>query len=275
MKIVAVMGSSKNGNTTEVVQYFEKKLTERLRCEFEYLYLSDYPLDFCVGCHNCIFTGQDKCPHHPVVKAMEDKMIAADGIILATPGYMFSVTGIMKNFLDHVAYNCHRPKYFGKKAFLISSCTKWQVKGVFIPLQTWVTAAGFRLAGKLFVEMLPFPLREKELDKKRRMIAKAAARFAGELQRKGEIKPDFGRVMVYHAFRTLCQIAPRILRADYQYFDGINAFDQDTKWYIPARVSNFQHRLANFMERRIGKAVLKMVDRARLEGDGRDFRNRL
>jgi multimeric flavodoxin WrbA len=165
MKILAIMGSSKNGNTAEVVKYFEKKLIEGVKCEFEYLYLSDYDIPFCVGCHNCIFTGQDKCPHCLMVKAIEDKILSSDGIILASPGYMFSVTGIMKNFLDHVAYNCHRPKYFGKKAFLISSCTKWQEKGVFIPMETWVSGAGFKSVGKMFVEMLPFPLNEKELNK--------------------------------------------------------------------------------------------------------------
>ena len=275
MKIIAVMGSSKNGNTTEIVKYFEKQLTQKMPCDFEYLYLSDYPLDFCVGCHNCIFSGEAKCPHYMKVKAIEDRLLTANGVILATPGYMFSVTGIMKNFLDHVAYNCHRPKYFGKKAFLISSCTQWQEKGVFIPMQNWVTAVGFRLAGKLFVDMLPFPLNAKEMDKKRQKIARAAAGFARELRAQPEIKPDFGGVMVFHVFRTLSQLAPRILKADYQYYDNKNAYDKDTRWFIPAKVSRLKHLAAQFMAKRIGNAVTKMMDRERLEGNGADFKNRL
>ena len=275
MKIIAIMGSSKNGNTTEVVNYFEKKLTKKLACDFEYLYLSDLPIDFCVGCHNCIFIGEDKCPQYRTVKLIEDKILSADAIILATPGYMFSVTGIMKNFLDHVAYNCHRPKYFGKKAFLISSCTKWQEKSVFTPMQTWVSAAGFKLVGKIFVEMLPFPLTEPELAKKRLAIDKAAVQFSKGLQQKQAPKADLGSLMVFHAFRTLCKMAPNILKADSTYFNNINAYHQDTKWYIPTKVSPIHHRFACFMEKQIKKTVSNMIDPVRLNNGKNDFKNKL
>jgi len=177
MKIIAVMSSSKSGNTTEIVNYFEKQLKVMTDVVFEYLYLSDYTIDFCVGCHNCIFFGEDKCPHHARVKPLEDILLAADGIVLASPGYMFSVTGRMKNFLDHVAYNCHRPKYFGKKAYLLSACTKWQESSVFKPLETWASGAGFTMTGKTYVEMLPFPLTEKILNKSKEKIREAAATF--------------------------------------------------------------------------------------------------
>jgi len=142
-KILAIMGSSKTGNTTELVKYFEKSIANYGNVDFEYLYLSDYGLPFCTGCHNCIYIGEEKCPHYNIVKEIEQKMLDSDAVILASPGYMYSVTGIMKNFLDHVAYNCHRPKYFGKKIMLISSCTKWLTKSVFTPMETWAGAAGF------------------------------------------------------------------------------------------------------------------------------------
>ncbi|GAA0179573.1 hypothetical protein SH2C18_24170 [Clostridium sediminicola] len=95
MKLLAILGCSKNGNTTEIVKYFEKRLLENI--EFEYLYLSDYKIDFCTGCHNCIFTGEKYCPHYLDVRKIEEKILNSDGLILASPGYMFSVTGIMKN----------------------------------------------------------------------------------------------------------------------------------------------------------------------------------
>ncbi|MCW3490487.1 flavodoxin family protein [Dethiobacter alkaliphilus] len=275
MKILAVMGSSKHGNTTEIVNFFAKKLSGKFPCEIEYLYLSDYEIDFCVGCHNCFFIGEEKCLSHPEVKKIEDKLLAADAVILATPGYMFSVTGIMKNFLDHVAYNCHRPKYFGKKAYLISSCTKWQEKSVFAPMETWASGAGFTVAGKEFVEMLPFPLNENELDKRRKTIEKAAAEFSAELKKDEEIKPGFGGIMIFHAFRVFCKIAPNIFKADYEYFKEKNAYDKDAKWYVPAKVSGFRHLLASFMEKRIEKDVSKMIDHEKLSNPNAGFRNKL
>jgi multimeric flavodoxin WrbA len=188
MKVLAVMGSRHNGNTSEIVNYFEKELKSLdPSLEFEYLYLADLNFPFCTGCHNCIFIGEDKCPHYGVVKGIEERMMAADGVVLATPGYMFSVQGYMKNFLDHVAYNCHRPKYFGKPIYFLSAATKWQKKSVFAPMETWGGGAGFRKAGSTFVEMYPFPASEKETQKKRAILRKAAIQFHKALLYDGPI----------------------------------------------------------------------------------------
>lgn len=275
MKILAIMGSTKNGNTTEIVKYFERKLCEHEKFDFEYLYLYDHKLDFCTGCHNCIFIGEEACPHHLNVKLIEDRILGSDAVVLASPGYMFSVTGIMKNFLDHVAYNCHRPKYFGKKAFLISSCTKWQEKSVFTPMKTWVSAAGFKYAGETYVDMLPLPFSKNEINKRRKIIDVAASKFYSELKKTEEIKPDLGAVIIFHAFRTLCKIAPNILKADNAYFQKINAYDKNAKWYAPARVSNFKHKFAAFMEQRMQKGISKMIDVDKLNNANTTFRNKL
>ncbi len=263
MKILAIMGCSKNGSTTEIVRYFEKTLTKSEECEFEYLYLQDYLTDFCTGCHNCIFIGEDKCPHYDQVKVIEDKMLNTEVVLLATPGYMFSVTGIMKNFLDHVAYNCHRPKYFGKKIFLISSCTKQQEKGVFIPMETWATATGFTFMGKFYMDMLPLPFIEEEVNKKRRFIEREVKRFKEQLGKKRKLV--FGDVVIFHVFRSLCQTAPKIFKADYEYFKAKDAYNGSTKWYIPAQVNWIHHHAANFIERSMKKGIGKMLDTKQLE----------
>lgn len=275
MKILVIMGSSKNGNTTEIVKYFERKLTEYVSCDFEYLYLNDYNIDFCTGCHNCILTGEDKCPHYLHVKAIEEKMLYSDATILASPGYMFSVTGIMKNFLDHIAYNCHRPKYFGKKAFLISSCTKWQEKSVFTPLKTWVLGAGFTFAGKVYIEMPPLPLNEKALNKIRKKLEKAVAKFHAMLQKSKYTKPNFADIIIFYVLRTLCKTAPKILKADYEYFSTKKAYEKNVKWYIPVKISRLKHKFATFLEKRVEKGILKMLDHEKLKKQECGFRNKL
>lgn len=275
MKILAIIGSSKNGNTSEAVRYFERKMKEKISADFEYIYLSDYSIDFCRGCHNCIFLGEDKCSQHLVVQSIENKMLGADALILASPGYMFSVSGIMKNFLDHVAYNCHRPKYFGKKAYLISSCTRWQEKSVFAPMEAWLGGAGFNLVGKTFVEMLPFPLKENELDKIRKKSEKAAAKFYEALRKEHEIKPDLGGVIIFHVFRTLCKIAPQIFKADYKYFTNRNAYDKETKWYVPAKISFIKDKFAKHIERKVKKDLAKIIDLDKLKDSQTYFHNKL
>ncbi|MCK4797487.1 MAG: NAD(P)H-dependent oxidoreductase [Spirochaetes bacterium] len=81
MKILAVMGTPRDGNTDEIVRYFEKVITDNSDVNIDYLFLRDYSLDFCTGCHNCIFKGENYCPHYLKIKEIEDKMIAVDGII--------------------------------------------------------------------------------------------------------------------------------------------------------------------------------------------------
>jgi len=269
------MGCRKDGNTSEIVKYFESKMKSLGEVNLEYLYLSDYPIDFCVGCHNCIFIGEDKCPHYDAVRGIENKILSSDGIILASPGYMFSVTGIMKNFLDHVAYNCHRPKYFGKKIYLISSCTKWQEKTVFGPMEAWTSAAGFKLSGKTYVDMLPLPFNDKELNMRRGKLDKAALGFWSDLKTQAELKPVMGNIIVFHVFRTLCKIAPNILRADYHYFKEIKAYDKNSKWYVPARISFFSHRFATFMEKKMEKEITKLIDIEKLNGETQVYKNKL
>lgn len=265
MKILAILGCSKQGNTTEVVRYFEKQLAEQMDCAFEYLYLSDYLTEFCIGCHNCIFVDEKKCPHYLDVAMIESKIMDADGLVMATPGYMFSVTGIMKNFLDHVAYNCHRPKYFHKKVYLIANCTKWQAKSVFTPMETWVGGAGFTLSGKFFVDMMPFPVKEELLNKKRQNIRKEAITFGQSLSKEDELKPKFGDLMMFRVFRTLCGLAPDILNADMKYFKEKDAYSKQTHWYVPAKVSRVKLALANLSEKKMEKEIRKMMDVEALE----------
>jgi multimeric flavodoxin WrbA len=34
--------------------------------------------------------------------------------VFASPIYVEDVNGAMKNFIDRMAYNCHRPRFFGR-----------------------------------------------------------------------------------------------------------------------------------------------------------------
>lgn len=241
MKILSIIGARRSGNTSEVVTYFEEQLARTMPVEYERLYLCDHGLEFCIGCHACIFTGEHGCPHAAAVKTIEDRMMAADGLVLASPGYMFSVTGIMKTFLDHVAYNCHRPKYFGKKIYLLSACIRWQRKSVFAPMETWASAA----------------------------------EFAKALTSPREHRPDFGSVVIFHAFRTLARLAPTVLKADKRYFDSRNAYDSQTRFYVPSKVPFAMHLAANYIEKRIEHGVRRGTDMEALQAADGAYRNKL
>ncbi len=276
MKVLAIMGSRRNGNTAEVVGFFERELKKTVpSLEFEYLYLVDLKFPFCTGCHNCIFIGEDKCPNHTIVKGIEDRILRSDGVVLATPGYMYSVQGYMKNFLDHVAYNCHRPKYFGKPIYFLAAATKWQKRSVFTPMETWGGGAGFRKAGSTYIEMYPFPTSEREMEKKRETLRRAAKDFHKALIYKGPIQPKFGEVMIFHVFKTLSELFPTILLADRRYFEEKGAYKKGAKWYIPAKISPLTNAMARFAASRLRKGITGMADMEKTKTIRGHFRNKL
>lgn len=121
MKIVLIHGQSHKGSTYHIA----RMVAEKLKGDITEFFL---PRDFgemCVGCTSCFEKDEALCPHYEKIKPLTDAMDAADVIILASPVYVYHVTGAMKSFLDHYGYRwmVHRPeeKMFRKQAVCIST----------------------------------------------------------------------------------------------------------------------------------------------------------
>jgi multimeric flavodoxin WrbA len=79
---------------------------------------------------------------------LEEMMMKADGIILASPTYAMQVPALMKKFLDHFAFLFHRPRFFGKQALLVVT-GRGGTKDVLKCLETSASAWGFHVVGKV------------------------------------------------------------------------------------------------------------------------------
>ena len=130
MRIFAIVGTPHNGNTRAITDLFLDEFRAG-GAEIDELVL---PRDFgetCLGCANCILHGEDKCPHYGKTAPIVERMEKADLIILATPVFVGSCTGALKELLDHFAYMwlVHRPKevMFGKTGLIITSAQKQYV----------------------------------------------------------------------------------------------------------------------------------------------------
>jgi len=111
MKITLINGTMRKNNSS--TYNCAKIFIENLKGEnevTEFFLPKDMPYS-CVGCCQCIGKGEDKCPHYESVKPIASALEEADIIILASPVYVFDVSGQMKTFLDHFAYRwySHRP----------------------------------------------------------------------------------------------------------------------------------------------------------------------
>ena len=64
------------------------------------LNISDFEIRHCTGCDTCV--RKKPCPEseHDDMPKIEEKLLKADGIIIAAPSYFTAVPGVLKDFID-------------------------------------------------------------------------------------------------------------------------------------------------------------------------------
>lgn len=101
MKVVAFNGSPrKNGNTAILVDKVLGEL-KNAGIETEQVQLAGQPIRGCTACMACVENKNRRCIiDNDVINACLEKMVDADGIILASPSYFSDVTTEMKALID-------------------------------------------------------------------------------------------------------------------------------------------------------------------------------
>ena len=101
MKVVAFNGSArKDGNTSLLVGEIFKDLRQQ-GVETELVQLSGTAIKACRACYQCYEHKNQHCViEEDDLNQFIDKMLAADGVILASPTYIGDVTAIMKGLID-------------------------------------------------------------------------------------------------------------------------------------------------------------------------------
>lgn len=61
-KETAIIGSARKGATYQAVWEFAQNIELHDAIDFEYVFLSDYNLEFCRGCKLCFDRGEEHCP---------------------------------------------------------------------------------------------------------------------------------------------------------------------------------------------------------------------
>lgn len=115
MKIIAVCGSPRRGNTEWMLGRLCGAL-EKGGAEVATLLLRKMDIKMCCGCLYCEKGGKNRqgvCAIKDDMSAVYPKLLNADVIILATPGYMGMLSGLLKNFLDRTC--AVWPRLEGKK----------------------------------------------------------------------------------------------------------------------------------------------------------------
>ena len=205
MRIVIVHGQSHKGSTYNIARRMAEKIGGDIR---EFFLPRDFG-EFCVGCTRCFLDGKEHCPHYEKLQPLTEELNVADVIILASPVYVYHVTGAMKAFLDHHGYMwmSHRPEegMFKKQAVCIATAAgagvKSTIKDMKDSLFFWgiprIYKCGMPVAAVNWEGISP---------KKKAKIEKKTSRIADKIiKNNGKVKPGLKLKFMFGIMR-LCQI---------------------------------------------------------------------
>lgn len=108
VKIVGIAGSLRPDSYSQMALKVAVQKVQDLGAEVEILDLRQMQLPFC--------DGGTEYPQYPDVKRLQDTVGQADGLILVSPEYHGSVSGVLKNTLDLMSFD----QLSGKVAGFIS-----------------------------------------------------------------------------------------------------------------------------------------------------------
>ena len=96
VKIIGIGGSLRTNSYSQLALNVAARRLEALGAELEILDLRQMQLPFC--------TGEDDYLDYPDVERLQNTVKEADGLILSTPEYHGSVSGVLKNALDLMSF---------------------------------------------------------------------------------------------------------------------------------------------------------------------------
>ena len=122
MKVAVFTGTPVKGITYRMKEDFLSNFSKE--DEITQFYPKDMP-EFCLGCKNCFFHGEDKCPHFDKMGPIRKAIMEADLLVFAYPVYALRAPASLKSMLDHLCVNwmVHRPEkvMFSKRAVILTN----------------------------------------------------------------------------------------------------------------------------------------------------------
>jgi len=218
LTIAALIGSPRHQNTLHVVEVIEDELKKLGPVKMEYIFLAERNIEPCRGCMACMANGWECCPLRDDMQDILDTMGRSDGMVLASPVYIFHVTSQTKKFLDRLPSFCHRPAFLTKHAMAVSTTGIFGTGPTLKYMSNTLGVLGFRtvvsVGGKGLDDGGGF---NKKLEAKARV---AARRFHRNLSRGDSIQPSFGSIMQFRMQRMVCtsERAGAIFPADHEHF---------------------------------------------------------
>lgn len=214
MKVLVIHGSPRKRNTWDVLNLVKAEMSKEERIEFEDIELIKENIPICNGCFMCFYKGENVCPHYEKISKIARKIEMADALIITSPVYSLQITGLLKNFIDHMSYNFHRPRYFTKKALVITTTAGAGHKDAADYIKNVLYSWGLN-----YVHTIPVAFRGKGVSNKNKdKILLGARKFIIDLKSKKLKTPSIKEVVMFNAWRAMTRKKYDEGSADYEYW---------------------------------------------------------
>lgn len=177
----------KNGSTNKVILSFINQLKENVNLNINTYDLSDKTenIEMCNGCLNCFKNG--KCSINDSMDKLRTQILISDLIVFATPVYMGTVSGTMKNFLDRLSNWTHIQPLLGKRCIIIVTTQNSGVDETISYLYKVVSYFGLDVVGLIGIRKNDIDIKITEqleiiIDRYQRIIYYKEKTFANTLR---------------------------------------------------------------------------------------------
>jgi len=213
MYLLAVNGSPRGtgSNTDRILQPFLEGARDN-GASTETVYLRDKKINHCTGCFACWTKTPGVCIHRDDMPDLLEKIRRADVLVYATPLYIFSTSGLMKDFMDrfipllnpkiikrgdHYIHPTRFEQEWPKKVILISNCgypEPHHFSGLEETFRMFTSGPDMELAATIFCAGGGF-LGQPQLEESLRWYTDACRRAGFEMVLQGRISEETQSVL--------------------------------------------------------------------------------
>lgn len=152
MKIIGLVGSPQGagGNTARLTRIV---LTgaEREGARPEVIYLPGTTVLPCLGCDYCHKKG--RCARKDAFPEIQQKVLEADGLVLGSPNYIFSVSAQMKAFMDRCSSMVHCLGFHGRYGASVVTSGGGDEEAIADYLNHFLMITGIQSVGSVWATM--------------------------------------------------------------------------------------------------------------------------
>jgi multimeric flavodoxin WrbA len=257
MKALALnMSPRKGGNTRVALDALAADLREA-SIEVEVEELAAYRIEPCLGCRLCFDRGESACPRHDDLPSLAAKIAECDLLVAGSPVYVEDIAGSAKNAIDRMAFICHRPAFFGKRAFVVTTSGVGSSAHAEMSLRKALMLWGFQVGSGAMFAMDA----RSESEGFRLKYAKALPRIGKRLRAlvRAPFSPSLLSMLVFGVQRISYQRIPEDKRdtIDYAYWSGKGWLAPGVAYAVPAKVGIFKRLAARALASITAAIVLK------------------